>query len=95
MTQLKTIKDINFNIPGNKTEQRLGNRYIKNTIRDEAIKWLLFLNDCRGKTDVCLDCVNKVECDCNPFTVENTYITQNDLHSVIKFIEYFFDIKEV
>lgn len=37
--ELKTLKDILFKIPGNHTESKLGNKYIKDELRLEAIKW--------------------------------------------------------
>ena len=38
--KLKTLKGIKFEIPGNKTENSLGNKYIKSLLREEAIKWI-------------------------------------------------------
>lgn len=45
MTELKTLNDMDFKIPGNKTEHSLGNRYIKSDLRQEAIKWIKTLNN--------------------------------------------------
>jgi hypothetical protein len=55
MSELKTLKDINFLVPGNFTERKLGNKYIKDELKQEAINWLKsyspFLNDCNGAVD--------------------------------------------
>ena len=37
--ELKTLKDIRFSIPGNKTEKSLAKTYIKEKLKYEAFKW--------------------------------------------------------
>lgn len=46
MIELKTLKDIRFFTPGNKTEKSLGNKSIKSELRQEAIKWVKELDTC-------------------------------------------------
>lgn len=42
---VKNIDEINFRVPGNETERKLGNRYIKDELKCEAVKLLSQLNE--------------------------------------------------
>ena len=39
---MKTLEDIKFKVPRNKTENRLGNRYIKDELREVTKEWIKY-----------------------------------------------------
>lgn len=86
--QLRTLKDIRFEIPSNDTELSLGNSYIKMVLREEARKW-------RDKLNKFQDTDEFHNMEYGKHELSKFRDWQNDnFNEVVAFIEHFFNLKE-
>ena len=91
--ELKTLKDLNLFISGNKTEKTLGNRSIKGELKQTAIQWIKEI-DGKQYTDFNFTLVpgriyNVPELDTDHWA--DGYVMSQ---GIIHWIKYFFNITE-
>lgn len=94
---MRKIDEINFRVPGNQTEHSLGNKYIKDELKYEAIKLLCELNEeleplPRLKVLGCKPHDNTYTLDILPFPIKEENLKLVKM-ALMNFVKSYFNVK--